>query len=493
MKDDKTGKPDLSRKGRRSAKKESRPAEQLNPLRDPFRDLVDHIDVGVYRLSACNGKRFLYANPSIARMFGYESAEEVMSLSLSSLYEDRKEADRFVAGVCREGSVKNVELRLKRKNGTPVWTSCAASTVRGLDGNIRWIEGIMEDITERRQSQETLLAGAQFLNALLMESPIPAFAIDGHHRVIHWNRALEDLVGITAEQVLGTDQHWRIFYDQRRPCMVDLLVDSIPTAKGLTHWYKLKYTRSALRGEAYEATDFFPSLGGEGKWLRFTATALKNDRGEVVGAMETLEDITHLKTCEKALQESEKKYIELSTTDDLTRLYNSRHFFKQLNLEIRRAKRYHNPLALLVLDIDNFKQLNDTHGHMEGDRVLRRIGGLIGENVRGTDTAYRYGGEEFAVILPETTGSEAVPVAERIRRGIESERFVCEGNEVRVTASIGIAEHRPHETPTDLFKKADKSMYAAKKLRKNCTFFQESAVAPCFEPDRNEPSRRLSP
>lgn len=339
---------------------------------------------------------------------------------------------------------------------------------------------------------EPVTADAKLLTSMLNESPIPAFAIDGHHRVIHWNRALEDLVGIPAEQVLGTDRHWRIFYDQRRPCMVDLLVDGLPTDRGLTHGCRMKYTRCALRGEVYEATDFYPSLGRAGKWLRFTAAVLRNGGSTVLGAMETLEDITTLKACEKALQESEKKYLELSMTDDLTQLHNSRHFFKQLSLEIRRAKRYRNALALLLLDIDNFKEVNDSFGHMEGDRVLRRMGGLILEHIRNTDSACRYGGEEFAVILPETTGREAAAAAERIRKGIESERFVCDGKTFRVTASVGIAEYRPLDAPADLFKKADRSMYAAKALGKNRSFFGEPAAGPHADMDRDESSRRPS-
>ena len=127
-------------------------------------------------------------------------------------------------------------------------------------------------------------------------------------------------------------------------------------------------------------------------------------------------DITAQRQIEQELRESEKRYKELSITDGLTKLYNSRHFYDGLQLEIERANRYHRSLALLMIDIDDFKKFNDTYGHLVGDKVLAQTGEVIRNALREADTGYRYGGEEFAVILPETVGPGAVEVAERIRK-----------------------------------------------------------------------------
>jgi two-component system cell cycle response regulator len=117
------------------------------------------------------------------------------------------------------------------------------------------------------------------------------------------------------------------------------------------------------------------------------------------------------------------KLKRLSITDGLTKLYNSRYFYNQLKAEIDRTSRYQRPLSLLLLDIDQFKEYNDSFGHLEGDKVLVRLGQAIKSCLRKMDSAYRYGGEEFTVILPETEGDEAATVAERIRSCVAIEKF----------------------------------------------------------------------
>ena len=139
----------------------------------------------------------------------------------------------------------------------------------------------------------------QCLYGAIGSSPIPAFVIGKDHHVIYWNRALEELCGIQAADVEGTCQHWRAFYGTERPCMADLLVDAPP--EGLSQWYNGKFKKSKLIDEAYEATDFFPDLGDRGKWLRFTAAVIRNAGGDLVGAVETLEDITEAKRAEADL------------------------------------------------------------------------------------------------------------------------------------------------------------------------------------------------
>ena len=183
-------------------------------------------------------------------------------------------------------------------------------------------------------------------------------------------------------------------------------------------------------------------------------------------------EITKRLKAEKALRESEQKYRDLSITDDLTLLYNSRHFYHKIADEIDRANRYKRPLSAILLDIDNFKHYNDKYGHLEGDKVLIALGKVIRECLRVTDSAYRYGGEEFTVILPETEGKEAIAVSERIRRRFEAEIFSPRPNErVNKTVSIGASQYEPKEEMRVFIKRTDKAMYVAKGRGKNQVSF----------------------
>jgi len=192
------------------------------------------------------------------------------------------------------------------------------------DGQVRWLMARMApihyrgkraalgnwmDVTERKRVEEALRESEQRLRTMLHGSPIPIFIVDKDHRVIYWNKALEEYSGVKAEEVTGTDQHWRAFYTEKRPCMAALLVDK--ATEEIPQWYPGRCSKSELVEEAYEATDFFPALGQEGEWLRFTAAAIRDSRGNLLAVMETLEDITEHKKAEEQLKHS---FIDLAET-----------------------------------------------------------------------------------------------------------------------------------------------------------------------------------
>ncbi len=162
------------------------------------------------------------------------------------------------------------------------------------------------------------------------------------------------------------------------------------------------------------------------------------------------------------------KLEKLAITDGLTKLYNLRHFYNQLEVEVDRSNRYGHSLGLLLLDIDRFKDYNDMHGHLEGDKVLIKLSQTMRSCLRTMDSAYRYGGEEFTIILPETGGEEAKTVAHRIRKAVEAEKFFSEPNKpYQVTISIGVTEYCKEEKFTDFIKRADKAMYLSKLAGRN--------------------------
>ncbi len=158
-----------------------------------------------------------------------------------------------------------------------------------------------------------------------------------------------------------------------------------------------------------------------------------------------------------------EKLKKLAITDGLTKLYNSRHFYIQLDLEIKRLKRYNHPLSMLLLDIDNFKDYNDKYGHIDGDKVLLIIGKIIQSCLRSMDSGYRYGGEEFTILLPETNCDKAIKVAHRIKQILAKEDFIASNGDVnKITVSTGVAEYYPNEDLREFIKRADKAMYKSK-------------------------------
>jgi two-component system, cell cycle response regulator len=158
---------------------------------------------------------------------------------------------------------------------------------------------------------------------------------------------------------------------------------------------------------------------------------------------------------EKGRLEEEVK--RLSITDDLTNLYNYRHFYKTLELEITRLKRQKTSLSLLMFDMDNFKRYNDLYGHLEGDKVLRKVGEIVTRLIRNNvDSGYRYGGDEFAVLLIGATLDQAMPIAERIRMSIEQAGFQD------ISVSIGVTEFHPDFTLREFVRLTDDCLYAAK-------------------------------
>jgi two-component system, cell cycle response regulator len=162
-----------------------------------------------------------------------------------------------------------------------------------------------------------------------------------------------------------------------------------------------------------------------------------------------------------------EEIYRMTIVDGLTQVHNKRYFMEFLDREMARCSRYDRPLALLLFDIDHFKQINDLHGHLAGDHVLKRMAEMIAKHVRKEEAFARYGGEEFAIIMPETNGERARIFAEKIRRMVESTPFVYEDREIQVTVSIGIAQMKQHREPMSFIRAADEKLYAAKNGGRN--------------------------
>jgi len=194
-------------------------------------------------------------------------------------------------------------------------------------------------------------------------SSIPSFVINNQHRVIYWNIAIEALTGLKRDKIIGTDEQWRAFYSEKRPTMADLMVDGAQENE-IETYYQGMCKKSPLIEGAYEAEDFFLDLGRNGRWLHFTASPIKNSKGEVIGAIETLEDATERKRAEENLryhlqqitkaQEEERKRIARELHDDTAQVLGS--LLRQLDNFIRKKHGFTPNEVLFLKDLQT--QLN---------------------------------------------------------------------------------------------------------------------------------------
>jgi diguanylate cyclase (GGDEF)-like protein len=163
-----------------------------------------------------------------------------------------------------------------------------------------------------------------------------------------------------------------------------------------------------------------------------------------------------------------EEIYRLTTIDGLTQIYNKRYFMENLERELSRCQRYGRDLSLLIFDIDHFKAINDSYGHLAGDYILKHMAAAVKENIRREDFLARYGGEEFAIILPETDNGKAMVMAEKLRRLLEKKEFTYEENVIPVTVSVGVTTWDEGMVETvDFIRQTDENLYEAKNKGRN--------------------------
>jgi diguanylate cyclase (GGDEF)-like protein/PAS domain S-box-containing protein len=311
------------------------------------------------------------------------------------------------------------------------------------------IKKLEQSESERKRASKALRESEEYFKAIIQNSSDIILIVDRLGNITYASPSVERFLGYGPDELIGKRSLDLIVSDDKPKAIADfgraLLTKEVP----IPNVFRIRHKNGTER-----------ILEGVGKNLL--------DNPIVAGFVMNVRDITDRKQVEEALKDSEKRYRELSIIDDLTQLYNSRHFYFQLKIELDRSNRYEQPLTLLLLDLDNFKAFNDAYGHVEGDQVLLRLGQVVKRCLRQTDSAYRYGGEEFTILLPMTTSADGTVTAERIRTEFKKEHFSpVPGQDVHVTVSIGLAQYKMKEDMKAFVHRVDQLMYQGKKNGKD--------------------------
>lgn len=278
------------------------------------------------------------------------------------------------------------------------------------------------------------------------------YIVDQRRRIIFWNRAAEQITGFARDEVMGNN-------------CADGLLRHI-SEEGEIRCFSGCPLRKALEGKAEsEQLLYFHHKEGHRVPVIVRIAPLIDGHGNVVGAAEMFRD-AHKEVAQK---ERINQLEEMAFVDSLTGLANRRFLLSRVENQLDELRRYDWPFGVLFIDIDHFKNINDTHGHDMGDRVLQMVSATLKSIVRGHDFVARYGGEEFVVILTNVNQQQLVEIGERFRV-LVSMSSIREPAPISVTVSIGATLAGPDDTPETLFKRADLKLYEAKNAGRNSIF-----------------------
>jgi diguanylate cyclase (GGDEF)-like protein/PAS domain S-box-containing protein len=420
--------------------------EALRSSEAKFRGLFESIAEGVYQSE--RGGRLLSANPAFVAMLGYSSIEELYALpSAAALYWDPSDRAEFMRRVEAEGEIRDAEFLMRRRDGQQLVILENARAVRDPAGRITGYEGTIANITERKRAEQAIFAEKERAQVTLQSIGDAVISTDAEGRIEYINPVAETLTA------------WPLAEARGQPIGAVLkLVDEL-TREPIENSLSGALGRAERGPPADHAV--LVTRGGQEVAIQESAAPICDRSGRVIGAVVVFHDVTSERRLKRALSWQ-------ASHDALTGLINRREFDNRLHAALLSAQRGEGAYALLYIDLDQFKVVNDTCGHQAGDRLLRDVTGVLQTRVRASDTIARLGGDEFGVLLEGCTLEQATRIAEGIRQAIRDFRFVWGSNTLSVGASIGIVQIRADtENVATIMSAADIACYAAKDAGRN--------------------------
>lgn len=410
---------------------------------------LDHLkaifnETDAYMFTKDLAGRYTYANQAVLDLFGCTLAElqgqddrAFFDLEFSDTIQRN---DRMVLE--QQLAIAQEEINYLKSTGEKrcYWT--VKKPIHDKDGNLIGLCGISTDITEHKLIEARMAEQHQLLEIILANVDAHIYMKDSLHRFLYVNQKVADLLGLPAEQIIN-----------RRDDEV------IPAASACQLWRldNRVFETGELQAGEEMLTD--PEGNQHYYWSVKVPFLLGNGTPTLIGISS---DITELHQLKEQLHQQ-------SVRDGLTGLYNRRFFFEMCEKNLSLDMRHHLTSVLMVLDVDQFKCINDRFGHPLGDSALVHLGRVMQSVLRSEDVLARIGGDEFAILLPNTTLSAAASLAERLRLQVmQSPIPLPDGNKLVITISAGLVENGEGELMESLYARADQMLYQAKQSGRNC-------------------------
>jgi len=420
------------------------------------RGMLETAATGIYLLQ---DGRFKYVNRLFEEISGYKSDELVGTYSLEYVHPEDKESVRAKAmEVLRGQNSSPYEFRFIRKDLETVWVLDRLTSIQ-YKGK-RSVLGTLMDITERKRIETEVLDYTRQIETLFNVGT----AVNQTLNLL--DKQTEELVlkayrGTSAEFVgrVGGLMVAEGFTGQAALSKKPFVVEDVAADPRLT--------RVGAKEEGIQSFAAVPIVAKD-KVLGVMGVGSYRSRQFPDREVKLLSTIANQMGMAIENAQLYEQALELASTDGLTGLYNRRYLMEQVERELNRAERSNGSVSLMMIDLDGLKAINDRFGHHEGDSILKGLGGIIKVNTRASDVAARWGGDEFMLLTPETSSKGAGRIGERIRSQVEGYRPKIDGEEVRITISVGIASCPAHASDvTQLLQRVDEAMYSAKRGGKN--------------------------
>ena len=427
--------------------------EALRASEAKYRGLFETIVEGVYQ-SARDG-RLRSVNPAFVAILGYGSPAELYALpSVATLYWNPADRAEFIRRVESEGEIRNAEFLMRRRDGEQVVILENARAVRDAANRITHYEGTIADITERKHAEQAVFAEKERAQVTLQSIGDAVISTDADGRIEYINPVAESLTAWTLEEARG------------RPIGEVLSLVNEITREPIENPLLCVLGGGEMSSPADHSV--LVTRAGHEVAIQESAAPICDRQGRVIGAVIVFHDVTKERRLKRALSYQ-------ASHDALTGLINRREFDNRLHAAVLSAQRGEGSYALLYIDLDQFKVVNDTCGHQAGDRLLRDVTGLLQARVRASDTIARLGGDEFGVLLEGCTVEQSTRIADGVRQAIRDYRFVWGATTLSVGASVGVVQITAEtESVANVMSAADIACYAAKDEGRNRVHLYEA-------------------